>query len=88
MKKLYTKPEIMFESFLMSANIAAGCENINSNPTVDKCAYIIPGTEFSAEKHVFSANVGDACTTKNDNGKYDYLCYHTPTDTTNLFSSF
>ena len=86
MKKLYSKPEIMFENFSMSVNVAAGCENINRNPTSGVCAYIIPADEFDPEKHVFTGKIG-ACIVKEESGDYNGICYDTPSETYNLFSS-
>ena len=87
MKKLYSKPEIMFENFSMSVNIAAGCENINRNPTSGVCAYIIPADEFDPEKHVFTSNVAGCLATNVVDDGYNAICYNTPSETYNLFNS-
>ena len=89
MKKTYTKPEISFESFLMSTNIAGDCEKpFVNNATKGTCAVI--GTGGIA---VFDAKVGAACTwTLGDlklpeNDKWDGLCYHVPVEEATLFNS-
>ena len=84
MKKLYSKPEIMFESFTICASIAAGCENINTNPTKDVCAYKYKD-DFGRDRAVFTSSIA-MCTTKND-GDYNGICYDTPSENYNLFNS-
>ena len=43
MKKLYSKPEIIFESFTLSTNIAANCELKTALPSsTEACGYQIP----------------------------------------------
>ena len=81
MKKTYVRPEVYFESFELSASIAAGCgtgfnhDNTNfSNP--DSCQYF-----FGTEK-VF-LNIGP-CTLTNNKDKF---CYNVPTDNQAIFSS-
>lgn len=87
MKKTYTKPEISFESFLMSTNIAGTCEGIVDNPTKGTCAVV--GTGGIA---MFDSKVGSACVFKPEDmgGKkdeWDGFCYHVPTEYSNLFNS-
>ncbi len=74
MKKAYVKPQVLFENFELSANIAAGCGS-PINHGMDNCqplAGIVlfvekPTCEFVPE---------------------DYgLCYQTSTDTTKIFTS-
>lgn len=86
MKKTYVKPEIMFESFTLSTNIARDCEGepVN-NATKGTCG--IPG---SGGDFLFTDGVS-GCTIdwKGLTGVDDYngLCYHNPTDNNNLFNS-
>lgn len=74
MKKAYTKPEIVFESFSLSQNIAAGCEEKTNTPAQGQC-----GIEFGAEI-LFLDTAGSLCTDKIKNvggdGEYNGLCYH------------
>lgn len=81
MKKIYSKPEIMFESFALSENIAAGCDTIVDNSTSGVCAYIT-----RTGLNVFMSSI-DACSTTEDDGDYDGFCYHIPIETKNLFNS-
>lgn len=82
MKKTYTKPEISFESFLMSTNIAGDCEKpFVNNASKGTCAVL--GTGGIA---VFDGSVG-ACKFTAENDQWDGLCYHVPTEAANLFNS-
>lgn len=84
MKKTYTKPQVTFEGFSLSTNIAGGCERLVNNPTMGTCG--IPGSDGVS---LFSATVGgcdfDWESAFGDN--YDGFCYHNPSDTNNLFNS-
>lgn len=87
MKKIYCKPEILFESFSLSTNIAGDCEGIVGNPSKGTCAVI--GTGGIA---VFDGIVGNVCDfTSTDLGQeedyWDKNCYHVPTEYNNLFNS-
>lgn len=80
MKKTYVKPEVYFENYELSANIAVGCgtgfnhDNTNFS-TPDSCQY------FFGIDRVF-LSIGP-CTLTNPN-KY---CYNVPTDNQAIFSS-
>lgn len=83
MKKTYTKPEISFESFLMSTNIAGDCEKpFVNNASKGTCAVL--GTGGIA---VFDGSVVAACKFTAENDQWDGLCYHVPTEAANLFNS-
>ena len=89
MKKTYTKPEISFESFLMSTNIASQCEGEPVGlPARGTCG--VPG---SGGDVLFSASVQGAngCTLDwtllNGADDYNGFCYHNPTEYNNLFNS-
>ena len=96
MKKAYKKPEIMFEDFSLSCNIAAGCEpgGIVGNPSKGVC-----GVLTSSGDVIFNSSVGDVCVFKpsdmgntpvlgNDpDDEWDGFCYHVPTESSNLFNS-
>lgn len=84
MRKTYTKPKFLFESFMMSTSIAAGCEEkTNLSSMEEQCGFEpdpvkYPGyTIFNAEPNCTSTPAG----------RYDTLCYHIPSDTYNLFNS-
>ncbi len=76
MKKTYQKPEILFESFISSTNIAGNCgEKIG--PSTGVCAYTYKD-EFLGDLSVFVDGISN-CTTKEADGEYNGLCYHVPT---------
>lgn len=86
MKKAYTAPMILFESFTMSTNIANTCEAIVGNPNHGDCA--VSGT---GGVMVFDGTI-EACTFTpeamgGEADKWDGACYHVPVDTNNLFNS-
>ena len=84
MKKTYTKPEIAFESFTLSTNIAGDCEVINTTSSRDLCGYP------TREGIIFNAG-SDVCNVYPEDGLYteggNSFCYHTPEDSPNLFIS-
>lgn len=82
MKKVYAKPEIVFESFSMSTNIAGGCDTIINNHSYGNCAYVLRTGEM-----VFVAEYPDVCKTVEADGDWNGICYHVPVDTQNLFNS-
>jgi hypothetical protein len=84
MKKSYSKPQIMFESFTMSTNIAAGCENIFGLYSRGVCGF--PGD--APNSNIFNTKAGGDCRVEgNGASEYDDLCYHNPLETDNLFNS-
>lgn len=86
MKKQYSKPEIMFESFVMSTSIAGDCEGepVN-NPVRYSCG--IPGS--TPGLNLFSSNITgtNGCHVSSEDDPNDQFCYHNPTEYTNLFNS-
>ena len=84
MKKLYTKPEIMFESFTLSTNIAGDCDIKINNPTEGVCAYII---QAGGRTHSIFTSEISGCKTTQDNGDYNGICYDVPIGGTSLFNS-
>ena len=88
MKKTYTKPEISFESFLMSTNIANDCDFKTSQQAKGTCGYK-PSDRWVGPNVFISSATG--CGATYPDGVYadgtDTVCYHNPTDTTNLFNS-
>ena len=84
MKKTYTKPEIVFENFLMSTSIAGDCDPKTHTPSLNQCAYSYED-EFAGTVNLFIDNV-NACTTKEADGEYNGFCYHVFTGS-NLFNS-
>jgi hypothetical protein len=86
LKKIYSKPDIFFEDFSISTNIAAGCEEKPSlyNDSVSAC-----GVKWAADVYIFTENI-DGCNRKlvdGQQGEYNGLCYHNPSDNYNVFYS-
>ena len=81
MKKTYSKPEIMFESFAVSTNIAAGCGDMKEYAefAADAC-----GVTFGNMVLFFDTIA--ACKNPVSDG-YENICYHNPSDDNNLFNS-
>ena len=85
MKKVYTKPEIIFENFALSSNIAGGCEVRTNTPSQGNCAYIVNAGPVTF--NIFLSDMQGICTTTEADGDYNGICYHVPTETNNLFNS-
>ena len=71
MKKTYMRPEIMFESFTLSTNIAGDCEVKTDTPSKGNCGLEAPGlgTVFLEGMTGCSWQVGEQA--------HDGICYHT-----------
>lgn len=82
MKRNYVKPEIMFENFTMSTNIAAGCNFISKlQGKVDACGYM----DDRGNGPIFTSDV-NGCTYTQPDG-YDSICYHVPNENYDIFTS-
>ena len=82
MKSIYVSPEIMYEDFSLSTNIAAGCEVYVGTPSPGQCTIMLgPKPLFDSD------NIGGICETTPPPGKYDSACYHVPEENYNLFNS-
>lgn len=82
MKKTYSKPDILFDSFALSTNVAANCEFRTPLPKVDECG--MPIRYFNS---IIFVTEMQGCTVIEPSGEYDSICYHLPTDSNNLFTS-
>ena len=83
MKKNYIKPSIIFESFSISTNIAAGCEGIVGNPTEGVC-----GIKLGPDTIFICGAEGSMCDMPSiEEGTHNTFCYHAPTEDHNLFNS-
>lgn len=81
MKKVYTAPQILFESFAMSTNIAANCDKIIRTFDQGNCAY-----EGTGGIMLFTVAIG-ACEFKSDDDASNGFCYHVPGEDNDLFNS-
>ena len=84
MKRAYSKPEIMFESFSLSTNIAGDCEVRTNTPAQGVCAYTYED-EFGGTVTLFTSKVA-ACGDTEVSDEYGGICYHTFANN-NLFNS-
>lgn len=89
MKKIYKKPDIIFEDFALVTSIAT-CEITISNQSKDTCAYEVtdevrPG--ITAVYKIFDEQMTRICDTYPQDGVYDGFCYHNPSESYNLFIS-
>lgn len=84
MKKTYVKPEVYFESFELSASIAAGCSagfnHGNTNFGNAHSCYF----EYGTDRVYLSTTQGCTLT---DNVSDDEICYHVPFSQSKIFSS-
>ncbi len=85
MKKVYSKPEIMFEDFTLSTSIAGGCEIRTNTPSAGACGYPYEGGNGQT---LFTAQAGtDICNIAVNDDLSNGFCYHVPIDTKNIFNS-
>ena len=80
MKKAYMKPEIMFESFVSSTNIAGNCKLIISGHALDMCPLEQYDELLDETWYIFTGKM-QACTTNDGDDTADYynqICYHVP----------
>lgn len=82
MKKEYSKPDIMFESFSLSTDIAAGCTKVIDTFRGGSC-----GLDIGGGLMLFLADVNGCSFPAEDDGKHDGICYHVPMADSKLFNS-
>jgi hypothetical protein len=76
-KRQYNKPEIFYEDFSLSTNIAAGCEIFPNAPN--------GGVQWGAEI-IFTEAISGCIKKVGASTNYNGLCYHNPTGI-NVFDS-
>ena len=79
MKRPYTKPDILFDSFSMSESIAS-CE-VEANFQKGSCGVTM------TESIVLFSNSVTVCSWPVEDGQFDGLCYHVPFESHNVFGS-
>ena len=73
MKRTYEKPEIFFESFTLSLNIASNCEVGPKNPRLEMTGV----GENGGVGYAFSSSCDADVTDAGGDGGYNGVCYHT-----------
>lgn len=81
-EKVYTKPQLIYESFALSQSIASGCEGI-ANFGEGGCSVTL--TDMADSITIFQ-DAGYGCQFVPPNPD-DYICYHAPSEMNNVFSS-
>lgn len=82
MKKTYCKPQISFEDFELSANIAETCaKSIGPTDRATCNTYYIPGVG-----RLFLCDSGNCIYKVRTDGQFG-LCYHIPMERNSLFNS-
>lgn len=82
MKKVYSKPYIVFDSFTLSTSIAGGCERKTNLQGPDAC-----GVKWGHSIIFTNALYGCKSVVADNSDKYDGLCYHNPYESNNVFNS-
>ena len=73
MKKVYSKPVIIFESFSLSQNVAAGCEI--TNPKDPLLSFTGVGPD-DTDGYAFTKSCDVDVDNGSGDGKYNDVCYH------------
>ena len=73
-KRKYSKPEIFFDDFSLSTNIAAGCEFIPIDNATE-C-----GVPYGRGKVIFTQLMTGCIDKVGADGEFNGICYHNPTD--------
>ncbi len=81
MKRVYSKPDIMFEDFSLSTSIAAGCE-FSTNFAMDSC-----GFKYGPYVIFMDGIYGCEIPVPEGDPMFNGVCYHNPSDDKNIFSS-
>lgn len=84
MKKTYSKPEIVFESFSLSQSIAAGCDVKTNTPAQGQCGLDFGGLMLFLDSMSGCPDI--PVTSEGGDGEYNNICYHTVYGD-NLFNS-
>lgn len=82
MKKKYSKPEILFENFSLSVNIAGNCGHDTSLQNEAMSC----GLEYGGDV-IFLVDMNGCKDQFDTDDGSSGICYHNPTDTTRLFNS-
>ena len=84
MKKTYSRPDIYFEDFSLSTNIATSCEKTPFNH-IEMCGVKLNRVDVLFDGGEYFKNCTIAI--KEGDNPFDNLCYHNPTADENVFFS-
>ena len=84
MKRAYSTPDIVFDSFSLSSSIAGPCSYDTNTQNQNTCAVII-GNRKVFTSAVLGCRLEDS--TVVDSGIYNGICYHVPVNGFNVFNS-
>lgn len=88
MKKIYSKPDIAFESFSLCANIASGgCSKIVRTFADGHCGVIFGGRTVFLSGIIGCTGGENHYAVEDGSAAANFLCYHVPTPTNALFNS-
>lgn len=88
MKKVYSKPEIVFENFSLTTSIAGDCDvkTATWGMNNEDCAMDFSGIPvFLSGMNI--CETGIAVENMGGDGDFNGICYHVPVDSNNLFNS-
>ncbi|MBR6534270.1 MAG: hypothetical protein IKT65_01720 [Clostridia bacterium] len=86
MKKTYTAPDVFYEDFSITTNIASACEE-KTNAAKWECGYeYLPGLNIFAS-NIPGCHITNGVLEQDGDAIWDSLCYHVPIDDYNLFNS-
>ena len=83
MKKRYTKPAIIFESFILSTNIASSCGVRAELLAVDyECGKMFSNGQTVFMQDMFGCNDIKVVPDQDGDGQWGTFCYHIPESNT------
>ena len=84
MKKVYTAPDVFYEDFSITTNIASACEE-KTNAAKWECGYeLYPGFNIFTSS-IANCTAGFDVEGEGSDASWNGLCYHVPVDDYNLF---
>lgn len=91
MKKSYSKPDIIFESFSLSTSIAGDCGTKIDTQALNMCAMITGGLAIFLDNMSACKSPTDSTLmpypVPEEDGQFNGICYHVPYPTSSLFNS-
>jgi hypothetical protein len=84
MKKKYSTPDVVFESFTLSNTIAGSCEVKTDTQSQGNCGYPMPGAGWVFITGMTGCGVG---ITDEMSLALNGFCYHVPAENQSLFNS-